>query len=47
MTAERKVFIKKHGGTKNGFYVRNLDTALGKLKTLKSQGTGKESLELS
>jgi len=35
MTAEREVFLKEHGGTKNGFYVRNLDTALGKLKNLK------------
>ena len=37
MLAERKVFIKEHGGTKNGFYVRNLDTVLGKLKELKIQ----------
>jgi len=35
MTAEREVFLKEHGGTKNDFYVRNLDTALGKLKNLK------------
>jgi hypothetical protein len=24
MTAEREVFLKEHGGTKNGFYVKNL-----------------------
>jgi len=35
MVAEREVFIKEYGGTKNGFYVRNLDTVLGKLKNLK------------
>ena len=35
MVAERDVFIKEHGGTKNGFYVRNLDTPLGKLENLK------------
>jgi len=35
MTAEREVFLKENGETKNGFYVRNLDTAIGKLKNLK------------
>ena len=35
MVAERYVFIKKYGGTKNGFYVRNLDTTLGKFENLK------------
>ena len=35
MVAEREVFIKEHGGTKNGFDVRNLDTVLGELKNLK------------
>ena len=35
MIAEREVFIKEHGGTKNGFYERNLDTTLGKLENLK------------
>ena len=35
MMAEREVFIKEYGGTKNGFYARNLDTVLGKLKNLK------------
>jgi len=35
MVAERNVFIKEHGGTKNGFYERNLDTTLGKLENLK------------
>ncbi len=35
MTAEREVFLRQNGGTKNGFYVRNLDTVLGKLKNLK------------
>ncbi len=35
MVAEREVFIKEHGGTKSGFYARNLDTVLGKLKNLK------------
>ena len=29
------MFIKEHGGTKNGFYERNLDTTLGKLENLK------------
>ena len=29
MIAEREVHLKEHGGTKNGFYVRNLDTTLG------------------
>ncbi len=33
MTAEMEVFIKEHGGTKNGFYERNLDTTLENLKT--------------
>ena len=32
MTAEREVFLKENGGTNDGFYVRNLDTAIGKLK---------------
>ncbi len=32
MTTEKEVFLKEHEGTKNGFYVRNLDTAFGKLK---------------
>jgi putative transposase len=32
MIAEREVFLRQNGGTKNGFYVRNLDTVLGKLK---------------
>ncbi|WP_144444039.1 hypothetical protein [Desulfurobacterium indicum] len=31
--AGREVFLKENGGTKNGFYVKNLDTAIGKLKT--------------
>ncbi len=35
MTAEREVFIKQHGGIKNGFYIRNLDTLFGKLEELK------------
>jgi len=35
MVAEREVFIKEHGGIKNGFYERNLDTTLGKLENLK------------
>ena len=35
MIAEREVYLKEHGGTKNGFYVRNLDTVVGKLKNLK------------
>ena len=35
MTAEREVFLKKHGGMKNGFYERNLDTTIGKLEDLK------------
>ena len=35
MVVEREVFIKEYGGTKNGFYTRNLDTVLGKLKNLK------------
>jgi putative transposase len=35
MIAEREVFLKENGGTKNGFYVRNLDTVVGKLKNLK------------
>ena len=35
MIAEREVFIKEHGGTKNDFYERNLDTTLGKLENLK------------
>jgi len=35
MVAERDVFIKEHGGTKNRFYERNLDTTLGKLENLK------------
>lgn len=35
MTAEREVFLKEHGGTKNGFYVRNLDTVIGKLENLR------------
>ena len=35
MMAEREVFIKEHGGTKNGFYERNLDTTLGNLENLK------------
>jgi len=35
MVAEREVFLKEHGGTKNGFYLRNLDTTLGKLENLK------------
>lgn len=33
MVAEREVFIKEHGGTKNGFYARDLDIILRKLKT--------------
>jgi len=43
MVAEREVFIKEYGGTKNGFYTRNLDTVLGKLKNLKipRDGEGK------
>ena len=35
MVAERDVFIKEHGRTKNGFYERNLDTTIGKLENLK------------
>jgi putative transposase len=35
MVAEREVFIREHGGTKNGFYERSLDTTLGKLENLK------------
>ncbi len=35
MVAEREVFIKEHGGTKNGFYERDLGTTLGKLENLK------------
>jgi putative transposase len=35
MIAEREVYLKEHGGTKNGFYVRNLDTVIGKLENLK------------
>ena len=35
MVAKREVFIKEHGGTKNGFYERSLDTTLGKLENLK------------
>jgi len=35
MIAEREVFIKEHGGTKNGFYMRNLDTVTGRLENLK------------
>ena len=34
MVAEREVFLKEHGGTKNGFYLRNLDTTVGKLESL-------------
>lgn len=35
MIAEREAFIKEEGGTKNGFYTRNLDTVLGSLKKLR------------
>ncbi len=35
MIAEREVYLKEHGGTKNGFYLRNLDTIIGKLENLK------------
>ena len=35
MVAEREMFIKEHGGTRNGFFMRNLDTTLGKLENLK------------
>ncbi|ADY73245.1 transposase mutator type [Desulfurobacterium thermolithotrophum DSM 11699] len=35
MVAEREVFLKENGGTKNGFYVRNLDTVIGKLENLR------------
>ena len=35
MTAEREVFLREHGGTKNGFYERSLDTTVGKLEDLK------------
>ena len=35
MIAEREVYLKEHGGTKNGFHVRNLDTIIGKLENLK------------
>ncbi len=41
MLAERDVFIKEHGGTKNSFYVRNLDTTIGKLENLKIPREGK------
>lgn len=32
MQAEREAFLQEHGGTKNGFYTRNLDTSLGRLE---------------
>ncbi len=35
MIAESKAFIKENNGTKNGFYTRNLDTSIGKLKELR------------
>ena len=35
MLAERDVFVKEHGGTKNGFYERSLDTTIGRLENLK------------
>ena len=35
IVAEREVFLKENGGTKNGFYVRNLDTVIGKLENLR------------
>ncbi len=35
MVAEREVFLREHGGTKNGFYERSLDTTLGKVENLK------------
>lgn len=35
MLAERDVFVKEHGGMKNGFYERSLDTTIGKLENLK------------
>jgi len=38
MVAEREVFLKEHGGTKNGFYLRNLDTTLDRLENLKIPG---------
>jgi len=43
IVAEREVFLRQNGGTKNGFYVRNLDTVIGKLENLKvpRDGDGK------
>ena len=35
MLAERDVFVKEHGGMKNGFYERSLDTTIGRLENLK------------
>ena len=35
MKAERAVFIEEHGGTKNGFYRRALDTLFGKIEDIK------------
>jgi len=38
MLAEREVFVKEHGGTRNGFYERSLDTTTGRLENLRIPG---------
>ncbi|MCF6191546.1 MAG: IS256 family transposase [Candidatus Hydrothermae bacterium] len=35
MEAEREVFLREHGGQKNGYYTRDLDTTVGRLKALR------------